>query len=149
MPLEVQDKIETHVVFILDNSGSMANIAENARAFFNEQLATLKASANEDMQNFITLVGFDDKIVVEIENKNVAEVEPLARYRIAGSTALYDAIAKGVSLLDNVTPTSSNVAYLVVIVTDGGENASQEYSIQNDGKARIQSLITDRRERGN
>lgn len=149
MPLEVQDKIETHVVFILDKSGSMTNIAENARTFFNEQLATLKASANEYMQNFVTLVGFHHEIVVEIENRNVAEVEPLAHYHVAGSTALYDAIAKGVNLLDNVTPTSSNVAYLVVIVTDGAENASQEYSIQNNGKARIQSLITDRRERGN
>jgi len=149
MPLEVQDKIETHVVFILDNSGSMANIAENAKAFFNEQLATLQASTNENMRNFVNLVGFDSSIVVEIRNKDANEVKPLERYRIAGSTALYDAIAEGVKLLDEVTPTSSDVAYLVVIVTDGGENASQEYSIQRDGKSRIQSLIADRRERGN
>jgi uncharacterized protein YegL len=121
----------TEIVCILDRSGSMRAIEEDARGGFNKLL--------EDQQNLegnaiMTIVLFDDKYDMLHDGVDIQEVEPLTNktYVPRGSTALYDAIGRTVKTVkdriqrasDTIVPTK----VLIVILTDGHENASHEFT---------------------
>ncbi|HAR37767.1 MAG TPA: hypothetical protein DCS09_03870, partial [Porphyromonadaceae bacterium] len=115
---EMKKKVE--ILCVLDRSGSMSSIMEEAVSAFNgfvEQQKTLPAKAN------LTLVAFDHEYTVVYDKVKLAEVQPLKVSDVPprGMTALNDAIGRAMA---NVT--SKNVVML--IQTDGHENASKEYT---------------------
>jgi hypothetical protein len=63
-------------------------------------------------------------------------------YRCAGWTPLYDAVGRGIAVLDEALESKSGRVILVVL-TDGMENASREFS-----HAKITALMKTRQERG-
>ncbi|GAG00899.1 unnamed protein product, partial [marine sediment metagenome] len=79
-----------------------------------------------DIECKFTLVKFNNRINQVINNLDLKEVKPLTveDYRPDRTTALYDALGETISQLSD----QKNV--LMVIVTDGHENASQEYNHQ-------------------
>ena len=134
----------TEIVFILDRSGSMANIASDAIGGFNAFLKEQKQLP--DKANF-TLVLFDHEYNLVYNGVDIKEVEELddKTYTPRGTTALLDAIGRTVddvsSRLDKSCPTCGHGEkvdrkVLVGILTDGFENASRDYS-----KKRINELI--------
>lgn len=83
----------------------------------------------------MTTVLFDDKYEVICENTDIHKVKPMTEreYYERGCTAFLDAIGKTIS---NVFARHRLVAYgqmpaktIVVIITDGCENESREYSL--------------------
>lgn len=123
---------KTHIIAILDKSGSMQPVAQAAISGFNEFLngqKKIKGKATMDVILFsdytkYTVVhdGVDIQSVPELNNKT---------YVPDGMTALYDAIAKATTTfqlkLNNMKPSQKPEKVLVVIVTDGAENNSQEF----------------------
>jgi len=85
-----------HVVFVLDCSGSMRGISEPSMNSFNEQLQTLKKESY-DQDTYVTLIMFDDYVSVIYSGRPLEEVEELKEYPTRNMTALYDAIAYGIS----------------------------------------------------
>ena len=81
------------------------------------------------------MILFDHEYEVLYQRKPINEVEKLTEkeYWVRGTTALLDAIGKTVNTLDKEIDNKA----LVVIMTDGYENASQEYS-----KEQIKNLIS-------
>ncbi len=122
------------VSFILDKSGSMESVKSATISGFNEYIQTLKKDT--DTTYDFSLVLFDTDLV-EFERVNVKEVLELTEnsYKPQGGTALYDAAC------DTIKTAEKNNAgkNLAVIMTDGGENASKEYS-EKDLKAMIERL---------
>lgn len=125
--------MKTEIIFVTDRSGSMATI-------WNECIGGLK-SFIEDQKKVagecrVTQVIFDHVIETQYEGKPLAEVQAqLPEPR--GTTALYDAI--GMTLTTQGERIAREKwADLVVfnIITDGGENASKEYSA-----ARVKEMI--------
>ena len=123
--------MNTEIVYILDRSGSMTgNWAEamgSLRTFIKEQ------QENTDPCKF-TLIGFDNLFDIFIDAKELTEIDAynLPVFEPRGMTALYDSIGKAVTLIKeriNNTPEQNKPEkVLFVIVTDGAENASQEYT---------------------
>ena len=129
----------TEIVFILDRSGSMNRIKDDAiggyNSFIKDQLAL-------DGEERVRLVLFDDKVEIfeglhELDEKT---------YVPRGATALLDAIGIGVadvkeslSLIDS----DEEVDVIVAIMTDGQENASKEYT-----KQAINEIISEQTEKG-
>lgn len=120
---------KTHVAIILDQSGSMANIKTETISSFNEQVKSIKASANSD--TFITLTLFNGDVVISkfaesLDNLNELTVDD---YNPSGYTAMYDGIGMTVERMkkeiDDIN--DPNTAVLVVIITDGQENASSSW----------------------
>jgi Mg-chelatase subunit ChlD len=134
-----------HLWFLLDRSGSMEAVrpavVEGLAEFLREQHAA-------DPQALFTLVQFDDEAPQEvlIDGRPLADVAPLtsAGYEPRGSTPLYDAIGTLVERVDShVAAGGHDADQVVVVMTDGFENASRTFS-----QKQIFTTITDRRERG-
>lgn len=142
----------TYVGFIGDHSGSMSEPVDPtkvdspikkdlAMSNFNEQIATLKDEA-DDMETLITVVEFDNELMLPYENVDIEEVKPLEDYWTRGMTSLYDAIAFGISRIQKVMDEDDreNKAALMIIETDGWENSSADYR-GPEGRQRLSDLI--------
>jgi len=112
---------QTEIVVILDRSGSMNEIGKSTVDGFNTFLNEQK---NAEGEAFLTLIQFDDRYEISYKNTPIKEVNPLIlneTFVPRGSTALLDAIGKTIEELE----TERDV--ILVIITDGFENASRTY----------------------
>jgi len=109
------------VVFILDRSGSMGGLESDTIGGFNSML---EKQRKIDGKAFITTVLFDDQYELLHDRVNIAKVNNITEkeYFVRGSTALLDAIG------DTLGKNEKADKVLFVIITDGLENASKEYS---------------------
>ena len=118
-----------NILCVLDRSGSMGSIVNEAISGFNYFLKEQKK-----IEGYATLqtMLFDHEFIVS-KLKNIQKVKKFNKYTFSprGSTALYDAIGKTIdSELDRLSTLSKEerpTKTLCVILTDGGENASSEY----------------------
>lgn len=126
----------TELVFVLDRSGSMSGLEDDTIGGYNGLLEKQKKLEGEAR---VTTVLFDDQYEIMHDHADIKKVAPITdkEYYARGSTALLDAIGKTVSAVgkrhkyapDNEVPSKT----MVVIITDGHENASREYNL-NDVK---------------
>jgi len=121
-----------HVGIVLDRSGSMGKVREEALSGLNEELAALEKNATESEQKTtVTLTTFSTK-VDEPRRLGVGERVTEEEYRCVGWTSLADAVATTIKSLQEIkTNESEDVAYLVTIVTDGKENHSKEHTMRD------------------
>lgn len=119
----------THVAIVLDRSGSMASIKQQAIQNYNEQIQQMKENS-KDQDIFTYLVTFNGNVVEHlwgVKAENLEEADQ-SSYRPDGATALYDAVGFTINKLKETTKEGENVAYLMVIISDGEENSSAHYS---------------------
>lgn len=132
---KAEDKImkseRTELVFILDKSGSMSGLESDTIGGFNAMLARQK---NEMGEAFVTTVLFDDNYELLHDRTNIKSVAPITEkdYAVGGCTALLDAIGKTINKVGYAQKYAHEDLradkVIVVITTDGMENASHEYS---------------------
>lgn len=128
------DSTETKIynLIIIDESGSMSCIRQQAMDSVNETIQTIRAAQerNENQEHFVTLVTFNDTATIVNDCAPINEIKELTAesYRPDCCTALYDAM--GISLSALRKKVSKEDKVLVTIVTDGYENASQEYNLR-------------------
>lgn len=124
----------THTVLILDQSGSMECTRSAAVQGYNEQVQQAKLNS-KDQDIFCSLVTFNGEVFEHVWNEhaeklNEARVEDFVT---EGSTAMRDAIGYTINkLLATTDHADENVSYLVVIISDGEENASKHFRALND-----------------
>jgi len=110
----------THIIAILDRSGSMGSLAVEVVSNFNKFLKEQQALPGKAK---LTLAVFDNEVKVIHDKVNLADVNPITNeYVIGGATAMYDGI--GMTL----APLLSKKKAIVLIHTDGYENSSKEYN---------------------
>jgi len=135
---------KTQIICILDRSGSMSSIMSDSIGGFNTFLKQQKELPDEAT---LTVALFDDKYELLYDDVDIKKANELTKkdWFPRGTTALYDAIGKTINSVrtshlkqGNEKPTK----VLVCIVTDGLENASKEYRI-NDIKQLIKSCEND------
>lgn len=117
----------------LDRSGSMSGEAwTNAIDSLNEYVKGLQ---KEEIEGDITIIAFDStdsatgrniRLVPIVENKSIAYFNPINPSVLSpsGMTPLYDAAA---NVMDRAIE-RNNERTVVIILTDGHENASREYT---------------------
>lgn len=136
-----------NVAFVLDMSGSMGGIRNAAVEGANQYILDLQKDEEANTTR-LTFVCFDTQYEVWFEDEPIGDVQFVGdRYQPRGGTALYDAIATTIARLDSAK--RGDEKHLVVILTDGQENASVEYAIKDGGRERLAKLITAYEERGN
>lgn len=119
------------IAFILDRSGSMSSVKEQAIAGFNRFLAD---QAKEPGEARLTLVLFDDEYLVPLDARPIRSVPALdaAAYVPRNTTALLDAIGQTIDRLGQrlaATPEPERPGRVIVaILTDGLENASTQFT---------------------
>jgi hypothetical protein len=121
--------MKVEIACIVDRSGSMRSIQKAAVEGFNEFLKGQKAIPGEAK---VTLALFDHEYLLPFDAVDIQSVPELTSetYQPRGNTAMYDAIGRMITdigmRLDLTKEKPDKV--LVVILTDGEENASSRYS---------------------
>lgn len=125
-------KKKSHVVFVLDDSGSMQSCREATISGFNEYLETQKQSKKDTgIKTFVSLYKFDGYGLTCVhERLNVDKVQPLnmETYDPRGMTNLYDAIGGVMMAINQKLLDKKKDSVIINILTDGQENHSQTFS---------------------
>lgn len=111
------------ICMVLDETGSMYPIKSDTIGGYNKYVDSLRDQLNTKM----LLVRFNSNAI------SVGEIEPIKdavelteeNYNPQATTPLYDAIGKAISKIDEL---KKNRNIIFVILTDGLENASREYT---------------------
>jgi len=117
------------IVFVLDRSGSMAQIKGDAIGGFNQ---FLQDQRDEPGECLLSLLLFDHEHTVVCTGTPVGELPYMTAKSFVprGTTALLDAIARGVAVLrERMSAASEGTKALLVIMTDGHENSSREIDL--------------------
>lgn len=134
----------TELVFILDKSGSMAGLESDTIGGFNSML---EKQRNVDGECRITTVLFDHNYTLLHDRIDIRAVSPMTdkQYFVGGCTALLDAIGITIQKLASVQKNTAEEyragKVMFVIITDGAENSSREYTV-NQVKAMIEEEKT-------
>ena len=121
--------------FVVDKSGSMSNCIETTIAGFNSQLETIvqlqNAFPEQDFMASLTI--FDNTVETIFSQVGIKYFTSLnyANYCPNGSTALLDAIGMSINEIRIKNETyiiSDEMSVVMVILTDGMENASRQFT---------------------
>lgn len=136
----------TELVCILDRSGSMAGFESDTVGGFN---ATLERQRATEGTVLVSTVLFDNDSEVLHDRVDIRELRPMteADFTVRGCTALYDAVGGAIRHIRNVhkyaRPEDVPAHTVFMIMTDGMENASREFSA-----SRVKAMIEEQKTRG-
>lgn len=138
-----KEKVKTTNLIIIDASGSMSDKKAEVRGGIKQLLTTIKEDAINDKDTVLTrtvIIDFsgpnDIRIIMDESDSSNIDDTISEKYEVRGMTALYDAVAKGFSMVNGDK-------VFVNIITDGLENASQKHNY-----AQIKELITGKKSAG-
>lgn len=120
----------TEIIFILDKSGSMYGLEDDTIGGYNSFLDSQKKVEGEAL---VSTVLFDESVSLVHNRVSIKKVKPLTskEYVPGGGTALLDAVGLTITNISKLQEEDSKKKIhqtIVVIITDGMENASREYS---------------------
>ena len=138
-----ETKNTAEIIFILDRSGSMGGLESDTIGGYNSMLK----KQDKTQSIFVTTVLFDDRVETLYDNVPLDKVDEMTekQYFVRGCTALLDAVGSTVESVgkrhkNGIRPDKT----LVVITTDGMENASIKYDYK-----KVQKLIEKKKEKHN
>jgi uncharacterized protein YegL len=121
--------------FVVDQSGSMSGSEGPTIEGFNSQLKTLQELKIESPDNefIVSVTYFEDEVMDIVKFAPIEEIQLLSRenYRPGGMTALLDGIGKSIEAIRRKYDQEIRedlASVVIVILTDGGENASKFYT---------------------
>lgn len=135
----------TDITIVLDRSGSMADVATDTIGGFNTFLSDQIKVPGECT---LTLNQFDDTFEYVVKAEPIRNARPLCgnTFKPRGSTALLDAIGRSIEetgkRLDGMADSERPSKVVMVIITDGFENASRKFD-----KDRVNQMISEQRDK--
>lgn len=124
----------THILIVLDASGSMSSIQDDIKGSFNE---FLKKQREEPGKTVFDLYQFSDEAKRIVRSADLAKFRDdlMAKYVCTGCTALNDAVCTAIDTIGREfsgMPEAERPEHvLCVIITDGMENASREFTTKD------------------
>lgn len=124
------------IAVVLDRSGSMGGRVADVIKHFNDYKEEVEGL---NQRVYMSVHQFDDKYETITSNSWVQDVPNLSSevYFARGSTALLDAVGRTIRAVDAIEYKPEKI--VIVINTDGYENASREYS-----GSQIKEMVTER-----
>jgi hypothetical protein len=142
----ILDNDWTHIGVLIDRSGSMQTL--NPEIISKELTKFIKDQTGGKVT--VTAARFDDKYEVFIENKFSSEVEFTAKdIEPRNTTALYESLCR---MIDDLGKELSNMTttrpgkIIIVVLTDGEENASSGIYAGESGRKLLFDKITHQKE---
>lgn len=134
------ENVTQDIIFILDESGSMSTMGIEPVQAVNKFIDDQKVAMGDDGATF-SLWKFSSTVVKLIDDVPLKDVKEFSDFQPKDMTSLYDAIGHAI---DTKKKKSSFDNVVCIILTDGLENSSTEYSA-----ATIRSMIKDMEENHN
>jgi uncharacterized protein YegL len=135
----------TELVFILDKSGSMSGLEKDTIGGYNAMLSKQEEVKGECR---VTTVLFNNSYSLIHDRIDIKAIRPMTskEYTVGGTTALLDAIGKTIykiiSAQRHTLKEYQAEKVIFVIITDGEENASRNFSTRE-----VKSLIEQQKEK--
>ncbi|WP_224368587.1 VWA domain-containing protein [Hyalangium versicolor] len=132
VPTPASAALVNHIAFVVDRSGSMSSIKNQVVRVFNNQLGTVQKNAKSAGQKTF-LSTFMFHTTVDKPRHFATPVESVPKlatkdFRLGGTTALLDAVGTAITRLQKAKgATNKDTSFLIVVITDGHENASRTY----------------------
>ena len=133
----------SEIVCIIDRSGSMASVVDDAIGGLNTFIEEQKKVPGKAL---ITTILFDHEYIVFHDGVKLEDVKPFDNktYVPRGNTALLDAMGRGIATakerIRDLPKAQQPSKVIVTVLTDGFENASREYN-----KDKITKMIEEQR----
>ena len=119
------------IIFVIDESGSMQGTESDVIGGFNNFIEQQKSQHQGKIN--VSLYKFNSYWSRILNDLPIEEIRPLIieDYTPGGLTALYDTVGNAITDIENQTSYTKNEfkasMVMMVIITDGQENASREY----------------------
>jgi uncharacterized protein YegL len=133
---------KTHIAIVLDMSGSMSATVEATKSGVKEYIKTTRKDIPDARFSLTVFDNIIEKWVVDARLGDIRAGGIIENYKPRNMTALYDAIGKTIDDLKGKVKKKDKA--IVVVMTDGYENASKFYT-----QSFIRSLITELQNNGN
>ncbi|WP_274969106.1 vWA domain-containing protein [Succinimonas amylolytica] len=134
---------QAEVLMVLDKSGSMYSLTEDTIGGFNSMIQKYR---DLKLPVKVTTVLFNNRTQVLHNREPIENIKELTKkdYVAEGTTALLDAMGESLTNIDKIPELKNNkdIQVIVVIITDGMENASKEYK-----KDSIKKMVSDHQEK--
>ncbi len=139
-------------LIILDESGSMQDVADQTISGCNETINVAKTNAEKNadtLRSLMSVYAFQSngsnpsRYIMKNENAATARQITKKDYKPWGATPLLDAVGSTLTELKAVSATHEDATGVITIITDGYENASSQYT-WND----VHALISQFKEMG-
>ena len=146
-PVPPPPQLTNHIIFVLDDSGSMSSCYAEAVRQLNNNFATVREKAKAlNQRTTVSLYTFGStvrEVYLQQPVETLRDLDPWQTDR--GMTALRDALGQAIdAALRNPGANDPNTSYLLVCATDGGENQSRSYSEEMIKDRLRQTQATDR-----
>lgn len=146
--------MRTYIGLVRDHSGSMRSLATQACNDYNLTLSGIQESMRDEGQEaFVTVVecgvGYQASVRVANSLTDVNSLREMTSYSANGSaTPLWDSVGEVIDQIEHNIPAwavnDTQVAFLVMVTTDGEENSSKRWNARSIAE-RIRKLqATDR-----
>lgn len=132
---------KTYYLLVLDKSGSMQSCENETISGFNEQVQMIRNLQKRftEQEFYVSLTTFSDEVEHVFDKNTGTDIRELTKslYVPNGSTALLDAIGESVMKLKSDIGheiEKGEATAVVVIITDGEENASKLFPLERHSK---------------
>jgi len=113
-----------------DHSGSMQGLRHAAMRDYNDNVNAVRDAAGlEGIDTIVSTVmfGTPKHIEREVVNSSINALAPITRYDTHGSTPLFDSVHELIDIFEQVPDVNDpEVTFLIMVITDGEENASKD-----------------------
>jgi len=135
----------THIHILFDRSGSMGGRESDVQNWYKIFMEDQKKMPGECT---VSMATFDTSYEVEVEWADIKFMSPTFTLKPRGGTALLDSAVRSINdlgaKLANMQEEERPSNVIVVVQTDGAENSSRTYSLEQ-----LRTLITQQREQYN
>ena len=144
------EKLQTHVAFCIDESGSVSRIIKPLVEAYNQTVTDIRSSVlDEGQEASMTAMAFGDRVLkhrILYVGQQVQTVKPLSHndFNPSGLTPLFDSVYRAIKKLEELDDGKPGTSFVVSTVTDGEENQSIDPGIPTTVREIEKKTATDR-----
>jgi len=144
------EKLQTHVAFCIDESGSVSRIIKPLVEAYNQTVTDIRSSVlDEGQEASMTALAFGDRVLkhrILYVGQQVQTVKPLnaSDFNPSGLTPLFDSVYRAIKKLEELDDGKPGTSFVVSTVTDGEENQSIDPGIPTTVREIEKKTATDR-----
>jgi len=140
-----------HIAVLMDSSGSMKSYTNEAFDSLSKQFDGIrKLQGDPSRDTFLSYYTFGTQSSVKRLRFTERYSDPIQRheYHPDGGTPLYDALGRAITDLSPLDDSRGDKSFLVILITDGMENQSYEWSLSWRGR-RVDTAVQEKQKQGN